>query len=177
MFDLYLLYFHPSIHPSISTLSRVLKACVSVCVIQVVQWSCPHTTWMKLTCWVTVWPSSLRVVCTAAALLSSWRTAWVLVSTSLWCGALKNSRPMSERRWDFYHLLQRVHKTSRLIRLLWFLQGQCDCTEDCSCKCSLCTKFKESTVEQPRVTERQMEGKKVNIACLYYISVIKLQIS
>lgn len=60
-----------------------------------------------------------------------------------------------------------VHKTARLIRLLWFLQGQCDCTEDCSCKCSLCTKFKESTVEQPRDTERQMEGKKVHIACLY----------
>ncbi|TRY62479.1 hypothetical protein DNTS_007141, partial [Danionella cerebrum] len=36
--------------------------------------------------------------------------------------------------------------------------GQCDCTEDCSCKCSICTKFKESGIEQSRVSERQMEG-------------------
>uniref|UniRef100_A0A8C1ZWV5 P-type phospholipid transporter n=1 Tax=Cyprinus carpio TaxID=7962 RepID=A0A8C1ZWV5_CYPCA len=36
----------------------------------------------------------------------------------------------------------------RIKELLWFLQGQCDCTEDCSCKCSLCTTFKESATEQ-----------------------------
>uniref|UniRef100_A0A672SCZ1 Retinal-specific ATP-binding cassette transporter-like n=1 Tax=Sinocyclocheilus grahami TaxID=75366 RepID=A0A672SCZ1_SINGR len=26
-------------------------------------------------------------------------------------------------------------------------EGQCDCTEDCACKCSLCTKFKESATD------------------------------
>uniref|UniRef100_A0A8C2KSS4 P-type phospholipid transporter n=1 Tax=Cyprinus carpio TaxID=7962 RepID=A0A8C2KSS4_CYPCA len=55
-----------------------------------------------------------------------------------------------------------------LVRLLWFLQGQCDCTEDCSCKCSLCTKFKESSVEQPRITERQMEGDIERITALVH---------
>ncbi|XP_016395780.1 LOW QUALITY PROTEIN: retinal-specific ATP-binding cassette transporter-like [Sinocyclocheilus rhinocerous] len=47
-------------------------------------------------------------------------------------------------------------------------EGQCDCTEDCSCKCSLCTKFKESASEQPRVTERQMEGDIESITALVH---------
>uniref|UniRef100_A0A9J8BN84 P-type phospholipid transporter n=1 Tax=Cyprinus carpio carpio TaxID=630221 RepID=A0A9J8BN84_CYPCA len=46
--------------------------------------------------------------------------------------------------------------------------GQCDCTEDCSCKCSLCTTFKESATEQPRVTERQMEGDIESITTLVH---------
>ncbi|KAI2648890.1 Retinal-specific phospholipid-transporting ATPase ABCA4 [Labeo rohita] len=47
-------------------------------------------------------------------------------------------------------------------------EGPCDCTEDCSCKCSLCTKFKESSIEQPRVTERQMEGDIESIMALVH---------
>uniref|UniRef100_A0A8C1RXW4 ATP-binding cassette, sub-family A (ABC1), member 4a n=1 Tax=Cyprinus carpio TaxID=7962 RepID=A0A8C1RXW4_CYPCA len=31
-------------------------------------------------------------------------------------------------------------------------EGQCDCTEDCSCKCSLCTTFKESATEMCNLT-------------------------
>ncbi|XP_048030796.1 retinal-specific phospholipid-transporting ATPase ABCA4a isoform X1 [Megalobrama amblycephala] len=47
-------------------------------------------------------------------------------------------------------------------------EGRCDCTEDCSCKCSLCTKFKESSGDQPRVSERQMEGDIENITALIH---------
>ncbi|XP_052398366.1 retinal-specific phospholipid-transporting ATPase ABCA4-like [Carassius gibelio] len=47
-------------------------------------------------------------------------------------------------------------------------EAQCDCTEDCSCKCSLCTKFKESATEQPRVTERKMEGDIKSITALVH---------
>nr|XP_055038477.1 retinal-specific phospholipid-transporting ATPase ABCA4a isoform X1 [Misgurnus anguillicaudatus] len=37
-------------------------------------------------------------------------------------------------------------------------EGQCDCSEDCTCTCSLCTKFKENSKDLPKMTGRQMEG-------------------
>lgn len=53
--------------------------------LQDAQWSCPLTTWMRLICWVTGWPSSLRAVSTAVAHPSSSKTASGLASTSLLC--------------------------------------------------------------------------------------------
>ncbi|XP_030623464.1 retinal-specific phospholipid-transporting ATPase ABCA4a [Chanos chanos] len=38
------------------------------------------------------------------------------------------------------------------------LRKECDCTDDCSCKCSICTKFKESSEEPSKPPERQMDG-------------------
>uniref|UniRef100_A0A8B9HSE8 ABC transporter domain-containing protein n=1 Tax=Astyanax mexicanus TaxID=7994 RepID=A0A8B9HSE8_ASTMX len=37
-------------------------------------------------------------------------------------------------------------------------EGQCDCKDDCSCKCSICTEYKESTCSQTKSTGRQMDG-------------------
>ncbi|XP_031439935.1 retinal-specific phospholipid-transporting ATPase ABCA4-like isoform X2 [Clupea harengus] len=37
-------------------------------------------------------------------------------------------------------------------------EAQCDCTDECSCKCSLCTKFKDGVLAEPVVLRRQMEG-------------------
>ncbi|XP_022522358.2 retinal-specific phospholipid-transporting ATPase ABCA4a isoform X2 [Astyanax mexicanus] len=37
-------------------------------------------------------------------------------------------------------------------------EGQCDCKDDCSCKCSICTEYKESTCGQTKSTGRQMDG-------------------
>uniref|UniRef100_A0A3B1J655 P-type phospholipid transporter n=1 Tax=Astyanax mexicanus TaxID=7994 RepID=A0A3B1J655_ASTMX len=37
-------------------------------------------------------------------------------------------------------------------------EGQCDCKDDCSCKCSICTEYKESTCGQTKSAGRQMDG-------------------
>ncbi|XP_062377373.1 retinal-specific phospholipid-transporting ATPase ABCA4a [Sardina pilchardus] len=47
-------------------------------------------------------------------------------------------------------------------------EGQCDCTEECSCKCSICTKFKEGVLAEPVVPRRQMEGDVVSITALVH---------
>lgn len=38
-----------------------------------------------------------------------------------------------------------------------FLQSSCDCTDDCSCNCSKCSKFKSS--QEAQAADRQLDGK------------------
>lgn len=50
------------------------------------------------------------------------------------------------------------------------LQASCDCTEDCSCKCSKCSKFKVNQQES-QDTDRKMDGKD-SFIYISYISEI-----
>ncbi|XP_068199948.1 retinal-specific phospholipid-transporting ATPase ABCA4a isoform X2 [Antennarius striatus] len=46
-------------------------------------------------------------------------------------------------------------------------KASCDCTEDCSCKCSKCSKFKGNQ-EESQTTERQMDGNMERITALVH---------
>ncbi|XP_069554079.1 retinal-specific phospholipid-transporting ATPase ABCA4a isoform X2 [Brachyistius frenatus] len=46
-------------------------------------------------------------------------------------------------------------------------KASCDCTEDCSCKCSKCSKFKENQ-EESQAPDRQMEGNIETITALVH---------
>lgn len=59
--------------------------------------------------------------------------------------------------------LIRVRMVLRVNSLLWIcdiLQASCDCTGDCSFKCSQCSKAKEGQ-EERQVPDRQMDGKDI----------------
>ncbi|KAI4888653.1 hypothetical protein NFI96_031434 [Prochilodus magdalenae] len=48
------------------------------------------------------------------------------------------------------------------------VSGQCDCKDDCSCKCSVCTEYKESASIQPKASGRQMDGDVDTITALVH---------
>ncbi|KAM9332939.1 retinal-specific phospholipid-transporting ATPase ABCA4a [Pholidichthys leucotaenia] len=48
------------------------------------------------------------------------------------------------------------------------VKTSCDCTEDCSCKCSQCSKFRVNQEEDNRTPDRQMDGNLESITALVH---------